>query len=134
MDDDDARELRDTTIRHDGRIAGLEKAMAEQKPMLEAIRDTLSTLSSYNIQVVSGMKKTLYGNGSPGLVTDMTEMKATVENMLKIIAERKEMHDKEIGRVHSVLCWGGIALFGILVSMIGWLIPTLVRYLMGVKL
>ncbi len=131
MSGDDAQELRDTTTRHDERIEALEKCWEKQEPKLDAIISTLSTLSSYNIQVVSGMKKTLYGNGNPGLVKDMMELKSNTENMLKIIEERKQMHDKELGRVHSAMCWGGIAVFGILVSTIGWLIPTLIKYMMG---
>ena len=131
MSGDDAQELRDTTTRHDERIEALEKCWEKQEPKLDSIISTLSTLSSYNIQVVSGMKKTLYGNGNPGLIKDMMELKSNIENMLKIIEERKQTHDKELGRVHAVLCWGGISLFGVLVGTIGWLIPYLIKYVGG---
>ena len=131
MSEDEARKLNDAVIRHDERLRQLETTLEAQTPKLDSIVNTLSTLSSYNIQVVSGMKKTLYGNGTPGLVKDMTEIKTNIENMLKIIEERKQTHNKEIGRVHQFMCWGGVTVFGILVSTIGWLIPTLIKYMLG---
>ena len=124
MSGDDAQELRDTTIRHDERIRVVEDAISEQKPMLQAIQLTLGQLSSYNIEVASGLRKAIEGNGQPGLKQQCTELRATIE-------ARKGVHDKEISRIHNILCWGGITLFAVMAGIIGWLIPTLVKHVWG---
>jgi len=124
MSGDDAQELRDTTTRHDERIAVLEKCMEKQEPKLDSIIDTLAKLSSYNIEVASGLRKAIEGNGQPGLKQQYTELRATIE-------ARKGVHDKEISRIHNILCWGGITLFAVMAGIIGWLIPTLVKHVWG---
>ena len=73
----------------------------------------------------------MFGNGQPGLQTEMVETKTTIKEIKNLIEDRKQVHDKELGRVHAVLCWGGISLFGVLVGTIGWLIPYLIKYVGG---
>lgn len=131
MGADEAQELRDMLTRHDVRLSVLEGNWEEQKATSKAILAELGRLSSYNIEVASGLRKSVYGNGQPGLISDMTHIKEAMQAMSQLIRDRKEVHDKEIGRVYSVLCWSGIAVFGILVSAIGYLIPALIKHMVG---
>ena len=115
MSEDEAREIRDSIIRHDGRIEALEEAVSEQKPLLQATLAELGRLSSYNMEVASGMRKTLYGNGTPGLVT-------TVTQLIERTDARKELHDKDMCRIDRILFWGGSSLVVALVGVISYLI------------
>lgn len=115
MGDDDARELRDTTIRHEGRIEALENAMAEQKPMLQAIQLTLGQLSSYNIEVASGLRKAVFGNGQPGLVQIVTQLTERTD-------ARKELHDRDMARMDRIFCWSGASMVSVLIGIIAYLI------------
>ena len=115
MSEDEARILRDTQIRHDSRIEALEAAMAEQKPILQATLAELGRLSSYNMEVASGMRKTLYGNGNPGLVTVVTQL-------IERTDARKETHDKDMSRIDKIFCWGGAGMVSMLIGVIVYLI------------
>jgi len=131
MGEDEAHKLWETTIRHDGRIDALENNWAELRIFMDAVTKELGRLSSYNVEVASGLRKAVFGNGQPGLQTEMVETKTTIKEIKNLIEDRKQVHDKELGRVHAVLCWGGISLFGVLVGTIGWLIPYLIKYVGG---
>ena len=123
MGEDDAIKLRDELIRHEGRIAALEDAMAEQKPMLQSIQATLAQLSSYNVEVASGLRKAVFGNGNPGLVT-------TVTQLIERTNSRKELHDRDMAKIDRVLMWGGSSLVLMLFTIIGYLIRF---HLVGVR-
>lgn len=114
MSEDDARELRDSIIRHHERISVLEKAIEKQEPKLDSIISTLGKLSSYNVEVAAGLRKAVFGNGSPGLVKEMEQIKERTES-------RKDTHDKDITRVERVLCYGGTTLILTLLTIIGYL-------------
>jgi hypothetical protein len=115
MGDEEAKKIWADVIRHDGRIAALEEAMSEQKPLLQATLAELGRLSSYNMEVASGMRKTLYGNGNPGLVTVVTQLIERTES-------RKETHDKDMSRVDRIFCWGGAGLVSVLIGIIAYLV------------
>ena len=114
MSGDDAQELRDTTIRHDERIRVLEAAIETQEPKLDAIINTLAKLSSYNIEVAQSIKKAVFGNGQPGLVTTMTQLIERTES-------RKETHDKDMNRIERIFCWSGVGLVSVLTGIIVYL-------------
>ena len=124
MGEDDARKLWESSVRHDERLSVLEDNWKDVKTLLQAVQADLSRLSSYNVEVASGLRKAVFGNGSPGLVSDVTQIKATIE-------ARKGVHDKEIARIHGILCWGGLALFGVLIGIIGYLVPMLIKHISG---
>jgi len=115
MSEDEVIAIHDSIIRHDGRIEALEEAMSEQKPLLQATLAELGRLSSYNMEVASGMRKTLYGNGTPGLVTVVTQLIERTE-------ARKETHDKDMARMDRIFCWSGAGMVSVLMGIIVYLI------------
>ena len=61
------------------------------------------------------MRKTLYGNGTPGLVTTVTQIIERTE-------ARKELHDRDICRLERVLAWAASSFAGVLIGIIGYLV------------
>jgi hypothetical protein len=100
--------------RHDMRISQMETGFEKQQVILEKILSTLSTLSSYNIEVSRKVHAAVFGNGSPGLLKDMARIQERTD-------ARKEQHDRDVKRIDMVLCWGGSTMAITMLAMIGYL-------------
>ena len=148
----------DLVIRHDVEIATLKINFEKQNKKLDDILRELSELTSYNVDVSRKVNSTVFGNGHPGLVKDMEQMKERIElrqhahdsdmngvfehlklqqvahdkdvaHILEQIQNQQLSHDKDIRRINNILCWGGITLFGLMSSIIGYLLYIMVQHL-----
>lgn len=121
MSEDEAQKLWEKTIRMDGRLEALENNWAELRIFMDSVTKELGRLSSYNIEVASGLRKTVYGNGSPGLATVVTQLVERTD-------ARKALHDRDMCKVDQglvkierVLYWSGSAFVLTLLGIIGYL-------------
>ena len=113
MSDDDARQIREDAIRHDLRLTALEECMREQKPMLQAIVTDLGRLSSYNVEVAYSLKKAVFGNGTPGLLGEMMQIKERT-------TAREQAHNDDIRRIDRLLFWIGTTVVLTLLATVGF--------------
>jgi chaperonin cofactor prefoldin len=148
----------DLLVRHDVEITTLKANFEKQNKKLDDILSELNELTSYNVEVSRKVNSTVFGNGHPGLVKDMEQLKERSElrqhahdtdmngvfehlklqqtahdkdvaHILKQLQDQQTSHDKDIRRINNILCWGGITLFGVMSSTIGYMLYVIVQHL-----